>query len=180
MSELTVPIMPDDHSQGEADAKCTLVEYGDFQCPACGQAAPIVKELQKQFGADLRFVFRNFPLREIHPNAEHAAETAEFAGVNGEFWQIHDVLYRNQATLEDEHLLAFAGHLRLSEDELREALHAQTYQPWVSTDFQGGVHSGVNGTPTFFVNGRRHDGAFDFETLAGAVRKRIETAERNK
>ena len=180
MSNLTVPITPDDHSQGEADAACTLVEYGDFQCPACGQADPIVKRLQGHFGAGLRFVFRNFPLREIHPNAEHAAEAAEFAGDNGEFWQMHDLLYRNQATLEDKHLLAFAGRLCLSEDELREALHAETYQPWVSADFRSGVHSGVNGTPTFFLNGERHDAGFDFETLADAVQRQIKTVGRNK
>ena len=180
MNNLTVPITADDHSQGEADAKCTLVEYGDFQCSYCGQVYPIVKQLQDHFGVDLRFVFRNFPLREIHPNAEHAAETAEFAGINGEFWQMHDLLYQNQATLEDEHLLEFAGHLRLSADELREALHDETYLPWVSADFHGGVHSGVNGTPTFFLNGRRHDNAFNFETLADAVQQQIKTAERSK
>jgi 2-hydroxychromene-2-carboxylate isomerase len=87
---------------------------------------------------------------------------------------------QNQATLEDQHLLAFAGHLCLSEDELREALHAETYQPWVAVDFRGGVHSGVNGTPTFFLNGQRHDGAFDFETLAVRIQQQIETAGRNK
>ncbi len=180
MSELTIPVTTDDHTEGKADAKCTLVEYGDFQCPACGQAAPIVKRLQDHFGVDLRFVFRNFPLREIHPNAEHAAEAAEFAGDNGGFWQMHDLLYQNQTALEDEHLLAFASRLRLSADELREALHDETYQPWVSADFRGGVHSGVNGTPTFFLNGRRHDNAFDFETLADAIRQQIKTAERSK
>ncbi len=171
MSELTVPITSDDHSQGDANAKCTLVEYGDYQCPACGQAAPIVKELQKQFGTDLRFVFRNFPLREIHPNAEHAAEAAEFAGTNGEFWQMHDLLYQNQTALDDESLLALASRLHISEDELREVLHAETYQSWVKKDFSGGVRSGVNGTPAFFLNGQRHDGAFDFATLADAVRQ---------
>lgn len=179
MSELTVPVTPDDHCQGEADAKCTLVEYGDYQCSYCGQAYPIIQQLQKHFGVDLRFVFRNFPLSEIHPNAEHAAETAEFAGTNGEFWQMHDLLYQNQAALDDENLLVLASRLHLSKDELREALHAETYQPWVKADFLGGVHSGVNGTPTFFVNGQRHDGGFDFDTLADAVRQQVETAEKN-
>ena len=180
MSKLTIPVTADDHNQGDADAKCTLVEYGDYQCSYCGEAYPIVKQLQDHFGADLRFVFRNFPLSEIHPNAEHAAETAEFAGANGEFWPMHDLLYQHQAALNDESLLALASRLRLSEDELREAFHAGTYQSWVRKDFSGGVRSGVNGTPTFFLNGQRHDGGFDFETLADAVRQQLETAERNK
>ena len=175
MSTLSPPVTASDHAQGDAGAKCTLVEYGDYQCSYCGQAAPVVKRLQEHFGADLRFVFRHFPLSEIHPQAEHAAEAAEFAASNGKFWEMHDQLFRNQATLDDASLLQFAGHLCLSEDELREALHAKTYQPWVKADFLGGVHSGVNGTPTFFLNGRRHDDAFDYKALVSAVRQQIET-----
>lgn len=174
MSELTVPITTDDHSQGEVDAKCTLVEYGDYQCSYCGQAAPVIRRLQDYFGTDMRFVFRNFPLRELHPNAVHAAEAAEFAAANGKFWEMHDLLYQNQSSLEDDALLAFAVRLDLTGDKLGEVLRLEAYLPRIKSDFSGGVRSGVNGTPTFFLNGWRHDGEFDYETLADAVQQQIE------
>ena len=173
MSKLTVPVTAEDHAQGEANAKCTLVEYGDYQCPYCGEAYPIVKQLQERFGKDLRVVFRSFPLTEIHPHAEPAAETAEFAAAGGKFWEMHDLLYRTQENLGDKALAGDATKLGLSADKLDEALEAETYRPRVRADFSGGVRSGVNGTPTFFLNGQRHDGSFDYDTLAAAVQQEI-------
>ena len=173
MSRLNPPVSDQDYSLGIGTAPCTLVEYGDYQCPYCGQAYPIVKQVTRHFGADLRFIFRNFPLAEMHPNAEHAAESAMFAGKHGKFWEMHDLLYENQRSLADDDLFALAGSLRLDEDALREALASGTFQPAVKADFRGGVHSGVNGTPTFFINGQRHDAAFDLETLSSAIQARI-------
>ena len=173
MSQLTVPVTAEDYAQGDANAKCTLVEYGDYECPYCGEAYPIVKQLQKHFGKDLRFVFRNFPLTEIHPYAEHAAETAEFAGANGKFWEMHDLLYQTQDNLKDKALDGDATKLGLSADQLNEALEAGTYRDRVRADFSGGVTSGVNGTPTFYLNGQRHNGSFDYDTLAAAVQQEI-------
>lgn len=171
MSKLSIPVTDKDHKQGNPDARCTLVEYGDYECPYCGQAYPIVKRLQKHFGEELLFVFRNFPLSEIHEHAEHAAETAEFAAANDRFWEMHDLLYENQENLEDDSLLQLASQLHLSTDQLRETLAEGTYRARIKADFSGGVRSGVNGTPTFFINGQRHDGPFDFDDLAISIRK---------
>ncbi len=169
--------MPDGHSQGDADARCTLVENGDYQCLACGQAVPVVEALQTQSGTDPRFVFHGFPLSDIRPNAKHAAETAAFAGTNDELWQMHDPLYQ-RAALDDENLPVLASRLHLSQDEFRKALHAEMYQPWVKKDFRICMRSGVNGALTFFVNGQRHDGGFDSDMLADAVQQ-LKTTEKS-
>jgi protein-disulfide isomerase len=169
MSALQVPVSTADHIQGDQHAPVTLVEYGDYECPACGLAYPIVKAVQNHFGKRLRFVFRNFPLTQVHPNAESAAETAEFAGAHGRFWEMHDRLYENQASLSLPLYLALAESLRLPEKALSEALESGTFRPKVRSDFMGGLKSGVNGTPTFFINGRRHDAAFDFDDLVAAI-----------
>ena len=169
MAELRVPVTPKDHAQGPEDAPVTLVEYGDYQCPYCGQAYPIVKRLQKHFGKTLRFVFRNFPLREIHPHAESAAETAEFAGAHGKFWEMHDLLFENQERLGGPLYLELAKGLGLAASALRQSVDDGQYKPRIDADFTGGVRSGVNGTPTFFINGERHDGPFDYDTLASAI-----------
>ena len=145
------------------------MEYGDYECPACGAAFPIVKRLQEHLGDRLKVVFRNFPLREIHPYAEHAAETAEFAAADGHFWEMHDLLFENQETLEDEFLFQLAAKMALSAHKLRRTLAAETYRDRVEGDFRGGIRSGVNGTPTFFINGVRHDGSYDFGTLLEAI-----------
>ncbi|PWT81546.1 MAG: disulfide bond formation protein DsbA [Acidobacteria bacterium] len=165
MSRLVIPIGTNDHVQGSANSKWTLVEYGDYQCPACGQAYPIVKKLQERLGYQLLFVFRNFPLREIHPNAQHAAETAEFAAAYGSFSQMHDALFENQEDLQDELLVGLAAKIGLSAHKLRRSLESESYRGPVEFDFLGGVRSGVNETPSFFINGVRHDGSFDFETF---------------
>lgn len=169
MATLKVPVSGQDHSEGPADAPVTLVEYGDYECPHCGRAYPIVKQVQKHFGAKLRFVFRNFPLTELHPNAEAAAETAEFAATKGKFWEMHDTIFENQRHLSDSTLARLAQELGLSTDDLAKALDAAQFEPRVQADFGGGVRSGVNGTPTFFINGHRHDGPFEYEDLVAAI-----------
>jgi protein-disulfide isomerase len=158
--ELTPSVSDRDHVRGPATAAVTLVEYGDYECPYCGNAYPIVQALRRRLGARLRFVFRNFPLAEIHPHARHAAEAAEAAGEQGKFWEMHDALFENQSALEDEQLVATARRLKLDADRVAEALEAGTYTKRVRDDFRSGVKSGVNGTPAFFINGRRYDGSW--------------------
>jgi protein-disulfide isomerase len=155
---LTKPVGPDDYSSGPDDAPITLVEYGDYECPHCGRAYPIVKAVQKRLGDRLRFVFRNFPLSESHPHAENAAESAEAAGAQGRFWQMHDTLFENQEALEDEDLVRYASELRLDVDRFIAELESGEYTSAVAEDFSSGIRSGVNGTPTFFINGERFDG----------------------
>ena len=169
MSMLKIPVRPEDHSQGEADAPCTLVEYGDYQCPHCGRAYPIVKRVQKHFGKRLRFVFRNFPLNEIHPQAETAAETAEFAAAHGKFWEMHDGLFENQSRFSPAFFPELAQKLGLNPSELGDALAKGLHKAHVRSDFMGGARSGVNGTPTFFINGLRLDGPWDYEDLVEAI-----------
>jgi protein-disulfide isomerase len=169
MATLKVPVTSADHIRGPADAPVTVVEYGDYECPHCGLAHPIVKALQKQFGNQLRFVFRHFPLQQVHPHAESAAESAEFAGTHGRFWEMHDGIYENQDQLGLPLLFALAGVLELSESGLRHALVSGQFAPIVRSHFLGGVRSGVNGTPAFFINGRRHDGTYAFEDLVSAI-----------
>lgn len=169
MSSLIVPVSSTDHIQGPDHAELTLVEYGDFECPYCGEAYPIIKRVQKHFGERLRFVFRNFPLSRAHPHAELAAEAAEFAASTGKFWEMHDLLYENQRRLNDQTIAALAQRLKLSPSDLRFAIQDGEFRSRVREDFAGGVRSGVNGTPTFFINGRRHDGQYDFDTLIEAM-----------
>jgi protein-disulfide isomerase len=174
MMSLRVPVGEDDHIQGSAEAKCTLVEYGDYECPHCGHAYPIVKRVQKHFGKKLRFVFRNFPLAEMHPHAESAAEAAEYAGAQGKFWEMHDSLFENQEQLGGALYLRLAQQLGLPPQDLRAAVEKREFLARVKSDFTGGVRSGVNGTPTFFINGKRHDGSFEFEDLVDAIETAIE------
>ena len=169
MATLKVPVVPEDHAQGPEDAEVTLVEYGDYECPHCGRAYPIIKQVQQHFGERLRFVFRDFPLGEMHPHAIAAAEVAEFAGAHGKFWEMHDLLFENQARLGDSLFVELALQLKLSTTALRKALGEHTFEARVRADFNGGVRSGVNGTPTFFINGHRHDASFDFDTLVSAI-----------
>jgi len=166
---LTIPVGPRDHVMGPADAPITLVEYGDFQCPYCGAAYPIVKQVRAQLGERVRFAFRNFPLTRIHQHAEHAAEAAEAAAAQGAFWQMHDRLFERQFALEDENLAEYARELGLNADRLAGELAAGTHRDHVRDDFMSGVKSGVNGTPTFFINGVRHDGGYDLASLLGAL-----------
>jgi protein-disulfide isomerase len=166
---LTLPVGARDHIRGPATAPITLLEYGDYQCPFCGEAAPIVDEVQRRLGDKLRFVFRNFPLTEMHPHAEHAAEAAEAAAAHGKFWEMHDALYANQDALDDRHLAEYAASLGIKAGEIQKALAGHAYGDRIREDFMSGVRSGVNGTPTFFINGVRHDGPFDLDSLLDAI-----------
>ncbi len=169
---LTTPVTEGrDHIQGPAGAPVTLVEYGDYECPYCGAAYPILKEVQARMGERLRFVFRNFPISTSHPHAEQAAEAAEAAAVQGRFWEMHDLLYENQRRLEDSDLHGYAERLELDVQSFDQQLAEHVNAPRVHEDFMSGVRSGVNGTPTFYVNGARHDGPYDLETLLAALER---------
>ena len=160
-----------DHIQGPADAAVTLVEYGDYECPYCGAAYPIVKELQARMGDRLRFVFRNFPISTSHPHAEQAAEAAEAGAAQGRFWAMHDLLYENQTQLRDQDLHRYAEQLGIDVERFDKDLAEHVHAPRVREDFMSGVRSGVNGTPSFYVNGARHDDSYDFETLLDALER---------
>ena len=170
-TQLTLPVGDRDHIQGPADAPVTLVEYGDYECPHCGRAYPIVKQVQQRMGRRLRFVFRNFPLRESHPHAQHAAEAAEAAGAQGKFWEMHDRLFERQFALDDDNLIEYAGDLGLDVERFRRELAQRAYEPRLREDFRSGVTSGVNGTPTFFINGARHDDAWDLQPLLAVLER---------
>jgi protein-disulfide isomerase len=163
--KLVLPVSERDHSQGPADAPVTLVEYGDFECPYCGRAYPIIKELQRRIGDRMCLVFRNFPITTKHPHAMQAAEAAESAGGQGKFWEMHDTIYENQQNLEYENLITYAEALKLDMDRFKQDLAEHTYLPKIEEDFRSGVRSGVNGTPTFFINSFRYDGEDDIESL---------------
>jgi protein-disulfide isomerase len=158
LNELVVPVSERDHIKGAFDAPVVLVEYGDFECPHCGRAYPIVKAAQRALGDDLAVVYRHFPLAEAHPHARLAAEASEAAGAQRKFWAMHDMLFEHQDALEAEDLLVYADALGLDRVRVAGELEAGAYAEKVRRDFRGGVRSGVNGTPTFFINGTRFDG----------------------
>ena len=158
-----------DHAQGSPKAPITLVEYGDYECPYCGAAYPIVKAVQQQLGERLRFVFRNFPLANMHPHATLAAEAAEAVGAHGKFWEMHDLLYENQRALEPSDLLRYAGRLGVPTRTVAADLDRHAFEGRVREDFSSGVRSGVNGTPTFYINGVRHNGSYELEELLAAL-----------
>jgi protein-disulfide isomerase len=166
---LTLPVGERDHIQGSADAPFILVEYGDYECPICGAAYVTVKEIQQAMGDRLGFVFRNFPISEMHSHAKDAAQAAEAAGAQGSFWEMHDMLFENQDELDRDHLAAYAEALGLDGTRLIDELIAGTYAKHVQEDFHSGVRSGVNGTPTFFINGIRYDGSHDVEPMITAL-----------
>jgi protein-disulfide isomerase len=173
MAKLKVPVTQRDHSLGPANAPITLVEYGDYECPHCARAHSIVAAVRDHFAGQLRFVFRHFPLAQIHPNAQVAAESAEFAGAHGKFWEMHDGIYENQERLSPPLLFALANALGLSDVELRDVLLSEKYGPKIKSDFLGGVRSGVNGTPTFFINGQQHLGPYALEDLLLAIESHL-------
>jgi len=164
MSQLKPPVGPDDHTQGPVDAAIVLVEYGDFECPYCGEAYPELKAVQKAMGDSLCFAFRNFPLSNAHPHAERAAEFAEAAATIDRFWEMHDLLYENQQALDDRSLVGYATQLGFSKALIESALGGE-FATRVRRDFTSGVRSGVNGTPSLFVNGQRYDGPRNADSL---------------
>ena len=178
MARLKLPVTQNDHVLGSEDAPVTLLEYGDYECPHCGRAYPIVNAILESFGDQLRYVYRHFPLAQIHPNAEPAAETAEFAGANGQFWEMHNGLFQNQHRLGIPLFVELAEGLGLSSADLLRSLERGQYARVVRAHFMSGVRSGVNGTPTFFINGNRHDAPWDFEFLAAAINQELAIAQR--
>ena len=169
MSKLTIQPNNEDHIQGKDKSSITLVEYGDFQCPYCKEAYPIVKEIQRIKGYVLRFVFRNFPLSEIHSYALHAAYAAEAAGKQHKFWEMHDILFENQENLKDSDLRLYSEKLSLDMDQFIKDMNSDEVAKKVQTDIMGGIKSGVNGTPTFFINGIRFDGPSELDSLLEAI-----------
>ena len=170
---LTVPVSERDHVLGPATAPVTLVEYGDYECPFCRTAHASVEQVRQAMGNDLRFVFRHFPLSQIHPHAYQAAEAAEAAGAQGRFWEMHHLLFANQDRLGLRDLIGYAGALDLDLERFVTDLRGHAYAGRLREDFLSGVRSGVNGTPTFFVNGIRHDGGYDAQALLEALRSEL-------
>jgi len=170
---LTPDVLARDHSQGPSGAVVTLVEYGDYQCPACGAAYPVVKDLQKAFPKDLRLIFRNFPLTRSHPYAQAAAETAEGAALQGKFWEMHDLLFERQHLLEMDVLALWAQEIGLNLEELKSALLEGNIEKRIKEDRMSAIRSGVNGTPGFFINGVKYDGATDFDSMRTATESAI-------
>ena len=166
-----------DHVRGSLDAPVTLVEYGDFQCPYCGQAYPVVRDLQRRFGDQLRFVFRHMPLADLHPRAPSAAEAAEAAGAQGRFWEMHDQLFEHQRELGDAELRAHAEAAGVADAELFDAdLLGRAHAPRVGEDYESGARSGVPSTPRFFVNGVIHLGSASYAELAEAIDAELHTS----
>jgi protein-disulfide isomerase len=172
-AKLSLPVSATrDHVRGPVDAPVTLVEYGDYECPFCAAAHGVVNAIHAQMGDRLCFVFRHFPLTTVHPHAQRAAEAAEEGASQGRFWTMHDVLFENQDCLTDDGLLGYARAVRLNLERFRENLIRHLHLPRVREDFMSGVRSGVNGTPSFYINGIRHDGAWDYPTLSTVLQQR--------
>ena len=157
-AHLKPPVSDKDHSKGDAGASIELVEYGDYQCPHCGAAYPVIKEIQKVFGNQVRFVFRNFPLSEIHPYAVPAAIATEAAGMQHKFWEMHDIIFEHQSSLDPQGIRKMAETIGLDMETFASDMDHEILQAKVEADFESGVRSGVNGTPSFFVNGSKFDG----------------------
>jgi protein-disulfide isomerase len=170
-AHLALPANERDHSRGPAEAPITLVEYGDFECPFCGMAYPAVKDVQRRLGNRLRYVYRHFPRTQEHPHAHLAAEAAEAAAAQGRFWEMHDLLFEHQRALEPDDLVSYAAQLGLDTDRFRRELETHAYHDRVRRDVRSALRSGVHGTPTFFINGARHEGRWESEELLGAIER---------
>lgn len=165
MAKLKVPVNDNDHITGNKNARVELVEYGDYQCPHCGSAHPKVKRIIEKMGNDIKFIFRNFPLATLHPQAKQAAQAAESAGAQGKFWEMHDLLFENQKNLQNSDLESYAEQLGIDVEEFKNDMDNQAYLRKVESDFESGVRSGVNSTPTFYINGERFDGELNEESI---------------
>jgi protein-disulfide isomerase len=177
---LISPVSARDHSEGHEDAPVTLVEYADYQCPYCGEAHPVIKRLQKSLGEKLRFVFRNFPLTHAHPYALLAAQAAEAAALQGKFWEMHDVIFENQEQLEPEVLPVWARQIGLDVNQFAQAVGEGRVTKRIEEDYASGVESGVDGTPSFFIDGTRYEGEDDYNSLRAALLDVAEALERKE
>ncbi len=173
---LTVPVNDRDHIQGPATAAVTVVEYGDFECPYCDEAYFVVKEIQRQLGDQLCFVFRHFPLADVHPHARHAAEASEVVGAQGKFWEMHDSLFEHQEQLDDAGLEEQAVALGLDRERFQQDMEHHTYAHHVQEDVESGRHSRVSGTPSFFINGVFHDDTYKLDVLLPAIKAVMRSA----
>ncbi|HEX9117191.1 MAG TPA: DsbA family protein [Anaerolineae bacterium] len=171
VTRLAVPVSERDHSQGHATAPVTLVQYGDYECPYTRRSTHVVRAIQQELGEQLRFVFRNFPLTEIHPHALAAAVAAEAAAGQGKFWEMHDALFNHQHALGDADLRRYAGELGLDLARFDEDLAGHAFLARIKADVEGGLRSGVRGTPTFFINGIRHDDSWEREVLGATLQR---------
>ena len=168
-SRLVLPVGARDHAQGSAAADVTLLEYGDFECKHCAEAFPVVKEINRWLRGALRYVFRHFPVADKHPNALRAAEAAEAAGVQGRFWEMHDLLCERSPALDATHLNGYARELGLELERFGREMREHTHMGKVREDMTSGVASGVTRTPTFFINGVRYRGEVDLDSLLAAI-----------
>jgi protein-disulfide isomerase len=171
--ELAAPVTATDHAIGPAQARITVVEYGDYECPNCKQAVPVVKLMLAEFGHGVRFVYRHFPLEEVHPHALNAAEAAEAAGAQGKFWPMHDLLFEHQHALKASHLREYAERLELDMTRFNAEMKDTVYLQRVREHQQSGVASGVRATPAFFLDGRIQDVSFGVKALFDAVAKTL-------
>jgi protein-disulfide isomerase len=170
---LKPPVSTTDNIHGKPDAAIELVEYGDYQCPHCGRAYPIIKVIQERLGDDLKFVFRNFPLSEIHPQAKTAAVASEAATRQGKFWPMHDIIFENQFSLHTADLVNYAKMIGLDVKRFEKDLGDEQLMEKVEADFESGVRSGVNGTPTFFINGKKYNGSWEEDAFESYLREKI-------
>jgi protein-disulfide isomerase len=171
-TRLNEPVSERDHTYGSRSAEVSLVEYGDFECPYCRAAEPILAGLIEALGDQLSVTFRHFPLREVHPHAQHAAEVAEAAGAQGKFWEMHDRLFASQHALDDASLVKYAAELALDAERVRRELANHEHAPRVAEDLESGLASGVRGTPTFYIDGTRYDGSVALRNMLAAIRER--------
>jgi len=155
---MAITINDKDHVKGSSDAHLEIVEYGDYECPYCGKAYYIMKEAKKKLGNKIKFVFRNFPLTEMHPYALNAAIASEVAAAKGKFWDMHDILFENQEHLDDSYLIQYAKAIGLDEEEFEKDFGNKEYYQKIKDDYNSGVENSVEGTPTFFINGKKYDG----------------------
>jgi protein-disulfide isomerase len=169
-NRLTVPVTRRDHHNGPIRAAAHLLEYGDFECPACGVAHQVVKAVRETMGRKLCFTFRNFPLANIHPHSESAAEAAEAAAAQSRYWEMHDLLFEHQSALDGAAIAEYAAALGLDRQRLVREVAGHIYEPRVQEDFVSGIRNGVHETPVFFINGRRYDGPLEVEAICKALR----------
>lgn len=171
MKQLIPATNSKDHIAGNPEAALELVEYGDYECPYCGRAYPIIKRIQQELGEDLKFVFRNFPLAKIHPHAKLAAIAAEAAGLQGKFWEMHDMIFENQKTLDAEKIISFAHIIGLDLERFKNDIQQKVLVDKVERDFESGIRSGVNKTPSFFINGKKYEGGWEESELTQYLKR---------